>query len=101
VPGADVNPYLAYAALLAAGMDGIANETEPPPLFSGNAYVADLPTIPASLREAADIADDSAFLRGALGDIVVDHLVHFARAEQAVYDAAVTDWERIRYFERI
>ncbi len=101
VPGADVNPYLAYAALLAAGMDGIANQTEPPPLFGGNAYEADLPTIPASLREAADLADGSSFLRAALGEGVVDHLVHFARTEQAVYDAAVTDWERIRYFERI
>ncbi|MBT3270621.1 glutamine synthetase [Candidatus Poribacteria bacterium] len=102
VPGADVNPYLAYAALLAAGMDGVANATEPPPLFHGNAYVdTELPTIPASLSEAVDAADGSTFLRSAFGDDVVDHLVHFGRTEQSLYDAAVTDWERIRYFERI
>jgi glutamine synthetase len=102
VPGADVNPYLAYAALLAAGMDGVANAIVPPPLFDGNAYVdSTLPTIPASLSEAVDAADASTFLRSAFGDDVVDHLVHFGRTEQALYDAAVTDWERIRYFERI
>lgn len=102
IPGADVNPYLAYAALLAAGMDGVENATEPPPLFRGNAYVSgELPTIPASLPEAIGAAERSEFLRHALGENVVDHLVHFARAEQSVFDAAVTDWERIRYFERI
>lgn len=102
IPGADANPYLAYAALLAAGMDGVRNGTEPPPLFHGNAYTdGELPTIPGSLVQATDAADDSAFLREAFGEVVVDHLVHFARAEQSAYDAAVTDWERIRYFERI
>jgi len=102
IPGADVNPYLAYAAALAAGLDGIANEMEPPPAFSGDMYAAaDLPTVPATLREAADLFEASTFAREAFGDEVVDHYLHFARTEQAACDGAVTDWERRRYFERI
>jgi glutamine synthetase len=102
IPGADVNPYLAYAAALAAGLDGIANELEPPPAFRGDMYAAaDLPTVPATLREAADLFEASTFAREAFGDEVVDHYLHFARTEQAACDGAVTDWERRRYFERI
>ncbi len=102
IPGADVNPYLAYAAALAAGLDGIEKGTEPPAAFSGDMYAAsDLPTVPGTLREAAELFERSAFAREAFRDEVVDHYLHFARTEQAAYDGAVTDWERRRYFERI
>lgn len=102
IPGADVNPYLAYAAALASGLDGIENETEPPPMFEGDAYSAhDLPAVPRTLAEAVDRFDQSAFARRAFGDEVVDHYTHFFRTEVHAYDAAVTDWERQRYFERI
>ncbi|WP_436794095.1 glutamine synthetase family protein [Actinospongicola halichondriae] len=102
IPGADVNPYLAYAAALASGLDGIENETEPPPMFEGDAYsAADLPAVPRTLAEAVDRFDQSAFARTAFGDEVVDHYTHFFRTEVHAYDAAVTDWERRRYFERI
>ena len=102
IPGADVNPYLAYAAALASGLDGIENKTEPPPAFSGDTYVAkDLPRVPATLRDAADLFEKSKFARKAFGDDVVDHYLHFVRTEQQASDSAVTDWERKRYFERI
>jgi glutamine synthetase len=102
IPGADVNPYLAYAASIAAGLHGIENQIEPPPMFEGDVYGAtDLPRVPASLRQAADALEASAMLRAAFGDEVVDHYVHFFRTEQRKYDEAVTGWERARYFERI
>lgn len=102
IPGADCNPYLALAALLAAGLDGIRNELAPPPKFTGDVYAAtDLPHVPRTLREATDLFESSVFTRAAFGDDVVSHYVHFARTEQAAFDAAVTDWERTRYFERI
>ena len=102
IPGADCNAYLAYAAALASGLDGVANKTEPPAMFAGDAYAAqDVPHVPTTLREATDIFAESAFARAAFGDEVVDHYTHFFRTEQAAYDEAVTDWERRRYFERI
>lgn len=102
VPGADVNPYLAYAAALGSGLAGIAEEIEPPPMFEGDAYAAgDLPSVPRTLAEATDRFEASTFARGLFGDDVVDHYTHFFRTEVAAYDAAVTDWERTRYFERI
>jgi glutamine synthetase len=102
IPGADCNPYLALAGLLAAGLDGIRNETQPPPRFTGDVYAAtELPHVPRTLREATDLFEASAFTRAAFGDDVVDHYTHYARTEQAQFDAAVTDWERHRYFERI
>jgi glutamine synthetase len=102
IPGADCNPYLALAALLAAGLDGIRNETIPPPKFTGDVYAAtELPHVPRTLRDATDAFESSSFARAAFGDDVVDHYTHFARTEQAAFDAAVTDWERARYFERI
>jgi glutamine synthetase len=102
IPGADCNPYLALAALLAAGTAGIDDGLEPPPPFSGDVYQAhELPRLPATLREAVLGLDESAFARTAFGDAVVDHYVHAGRTEQAAFDAAVTDWERRRYFERI
>ncbi len=102
VPGADVNPYLAYAAIVAAGLDGLRRQVEPPARFTGDVYAArELPRLPGSLAEAVNEFAGSAFARGAFGDDVVDHYVHFFRTEQAAYDRAVTDWERHRYFEQI
>jgi len=102
VPGADANPYLAFAALLAAGLDGLRQQTEPPPLFSGDAYQReDLPQVPKSLPEAIALAEESVFLREAFGEEVLEHYLHFARVEQRKFEAVVTDWERRRYFERV
>ena len=101
IPGADANPYLAYAATLAAGLDGLHRRIEPPPMFEGDVYAAaGLPRVPSTLREATDELEGSAMLREAFGDEVVDHYVHFFRIEQGRYDEAVTSWERARYFEQ-
>lgn len=101
IPGADANPYLAYAATIAAGLDGIANKIDPPPIFEGDVYEAtDLPKVPANLRDATDLMATSQMLRDAFGDEVIDHYAHFFRVEQAKFDAVVTAWERERYFER-
>jgi glutamine synthetase len=100
-PGADVNVYLAFAATLAAGLDGIEQQIEPPPAFEGDVYGAkDLPQIPHSLNDSIAALEDSAFARAALGEEVVDHYLHFFRTEQQKFDAVVTDWERRRYFEQ-
>ncbi len=102
IPGADANPYLAFAALLAAALDGIERRIEPPPAFDGNAYLAgDLPRIPATLPDAIAEFERSAFVREAFGAAVVEHYLHFARTEQRKFEEAVTDWERARLFERI
>ena len=101
LPGADANPYLAYSAALAAGLDGLERKIDPPAPFSGDVYQADeLPRVPANLREATDELEGSAMLRRAFGDEVIDHYVHFFRTEQRKFDEAVTTWERARYFER-
>jgi glutamine synthetase len=101
IPGADANPYLAFAALVAAGLDGIDRELEPPPLFKGNLYEAeDLPQVPRTLGEAIEEAQDSALLHAAFGNDVMEHYLHFARVEKAKFDEAVTTWERARYLER-
>jgi len=100
--GADCNPYLAFAASLASGLDGIANRIEPPDHFSGDVYAArDLPRVPYTLAEATERFADSDFAKRTFGDEVVDHYLHFFRSEQRAYDMAVTDWELRRYFERI
>ena len=102
IPGADCNPYLAYAAALASGLDGIANQTEPPDIFEGDVYTAqNLPQVPHSLREATDLFEQSAFAKQVFGEDVVAHYTHFWRVEQAAFDAFVTNWERTRYFEQI
>jgi glutamine synthetase len=102
IPGADCNPYLALAGLAAAGLDGIASQTEPPARFVGDMYAAtDLERLPTSLREATDAFAGSAFVDDAFGPDVVEHYTYFFRTEQAAFDSAVTDWERQRYFERI
>jgi glutamine synthetase len=101
VPGGDVNPYLAVAALIAAGLHGIENELPLEPEFTGNAYGSDKPTVPATLRDAAQLLADSKLARAAFGDEVVEHYLNAARVELAAFDAAVTDWERFRGFERL
>ncbi len=101
VGGADLNPYLAYAALLAAGLDGIENERDLEPAFVGDAYHGtDIREIPTTLRDAAAALDGSDMLRAAMGDEVVDHYVHAARWEQAESDRVVTNWDVARGFER-
>lgn len=98
--GADANPYLAFAATLAAGLDGITNHIEPPPAFEGDVYGArDLPHMPQSLNESIHALSESAWARAVFGEDVVNHYLHFFRTEQRKFDAAVTDWERRRYFE--
>lgn len=99
--GADANVYLAFAATLAAGLDGIENRTEPPPLFEGDVYAArDLPQVPHSLNESIAAMENSSFARRVFGDEVIDHYLHFFRTEQRKFDSVVTDWERRRYFEQ-
>ena len=102
IPGADCNPYLTLGAALAAGLDGIEQRIEPPPMFEGDVYAAeDLDQVPASLREATELFTGSDFARRVLGEDVVEHYGRFFRVEQAAFDEAVTDWERRRYFEQI
>jgi glutamine synthetase len=101
VPGGDVNPYLALAASIAAGLYGIENELSLEPEFPGNAYASDKPRVPATLRDAAELFEKSSLARAALGDEVVDHYANMARVELAAFDSAVTDWERVRGFERL
>jgi glutamine synthetase len=102
IPGADANPYLAFAATIAAGLHGIAKKLPPPALYEGNAYGdATLAQVPKALREALDELDRSAVAREAFGPKVVEHYLHHGRLEQRAFDQAVTDWELIRHFERI
>jgi glutamine synthetase len=102
IPGADSNPYLTIAAALASGLDGIENQTEPPPIFEGDVYASkSLPCIPTTLRDATGVFRQSHFVRRALGAEVAEHYSHFFAVEQDAYDSAVTDWERKRYFEQI
>lgn len=102
IAGADCNPYLALAASLASGLDGIKNKIEPPPMFEGDAYHAvQLDRVPGSLREATELFAASEFAKQAFGAEVVEHYTHFFRTEHAAFDRAVTDWERQRYFERM
>ncbi len=102
VPGADCNPYLAYAAALASGLDGIRNKIEPPAIFEGDIYAArHLPRVPYTLEGATDNFESSDFTRETFGVDVVEHYSHFFRLEIESFRGAVTDWERARYFERI
>jgi len=102
MPGADANPYLAYAAMIVAGMAGIEERLDCGEDYRGNAYLdPKLRGLPNSLREAADLLDRSNLARQAFGDEVVDFYVHTARLEVQAFNNAVTDWERVRYFERI
>jgi glutamine synthetase len=104
VPGADANPYLAFAATIAAGIEGIRRQMPLPPMFSGDAYEATTqttPKVPTTLYEAIPAWEQSALAREAFGEQVVAHYLNSAQEEQAAYDHAVTCWERDRYFERI
>ncbi|MEU7524544.1 glutamine synthetase family protein [Saccharothrix sp. NPDC042600] len=101
VPGGDVNPYLAVAALIAAGLHGVENELQLEDAFEGNAYGSDRATVPTTLRDAASLLAQSGIAREAFGKDVVDHYLNAARVELAAYDSTVTDWERIRGFERL
>ncbi len=102
MPGADANPYLAYTAMIIAGMAGVDEDLDCGDPYTGNAYAdPSLPKLPASLEEAARLLDESHLARKALGDAVVDFYVHTARLESEAARRAVTDWERVRYFERI
>jgi glutamine synthetase len=102
VPGGDVNPYLALAGLIAAGLNGVEQGLELPPPIEGNAYTqADAERVPTTLREARDLFAGSELARAALGEEVVAHYVNMADVELAAYDAFVTDWERVRGFERL
>lgn len=102
IPGADCNAYLALAASLASGLDGIARRIEPPEAFVGDIYGArSLPRVPHTLSQAVEAFEKSEFAKRAFGKDVVEHYSHFYRTEAAAYDKAVTDWERRRYFERI
>jgi len=102
IPGADANPYLAFAATIAAGLHGIEAKLKAPKMYEGNAYEdASLPQVPKTLREAIDELGRSKVARAALGERVVEHYLHAARLEQQAFDQAVTDWELLRYFERI
>jgi glutamine synthetase len=100
IPGGDVNPYLAFAALVAAGLHGIEQQLELPPPLEGNAYESDAERFPHTLRDAIAALENGNVARAALGDDVVDHYLNYARTEQRLFDEAVTCYERERLFER-
>jgi glutamine synthetase len=102
IPGADANPYLAFAATIAAGLHGVQEKLTPPRLYEGNAYEdAALAQVPKTLREGLGELERSRVARQAFGDRVVEHYLHHGRLEQQAFDQTVTDWELIRHFERI
>jgi len=101
LPGGDVNPYLALAAMLAAGLDGIESDLPPVPVFTGDAYQGNLPRVPATLADAARLFAASDFTKAAFGADVVTHYANMAKVELDAFNAAVTDWERFRSFERM
>jgi glutamine synthetase len=101
LPGADVNPYLALAAMIAAGLHGIESELELEAAFEGNAYESDKPRVPHTLYAARDLFAGSDVAREAFGEDVVDHYLNRARVELDAHEAAVTDWEKFRGFERL
>jgi len=101
IPGGDVNQYLAISALVAAGLRGVEESLALAPAFIGNAYIADAPRVPTTLAEALALFEQSEVARDAFGDEVVEHYVRAARVEVDAFNAAVTDWERYRGFERL
>jgi glutamine synthetase len=101
LPGGDVNPYLSLAAMLAGGLYGIEHELELEPATEGNAYESGAPVVPTTLREARDVFAASQIAREVFGDDVVKHYLNYADIELAAFDAAVTDWELRRGFERL
>jgi glutamine synthetase len=101
VPGGDVNPYMALAGMIAAGLRGIEQELELEPAFEGSAYESDKERVPSTLREARDLFAGSELAREAFGEDVVAHYVNAADVELRAFEAVVTDWERFRGFERL
>ncbi len=101
LPGGDVNPYLGIAAMIAAGLHGMDNELSLEDEFVGNAYDADKPHVPRNLVEARELFAKSEAARAAFGEEVVEHYLNMARVEIEAFEAAVTDWERYRNFERL
>ncbi len=100
IPGGDVNPYLAVAGIIAAGLDGIYKKMKLEPAFTGNAYVSDSPRVPSTMNEALDLWEKSAWVKETFGDEVQAHYANMARVEISAYAKAVTDWELFRNFER-
>jgi glutamine synthetase len=101
IPGGDVNPYLGYAAMLAAGLDGIEKGTDPGPELKGNAYEeAEAEPFPSTLREAVGLWEGSDFARETFGESVWRHYLNYGQTEQRLFDEVVTDYERRRMFER-
>jgi glutamine synthetase len=101
LPGADVNPYLALASMIAAGLNGIDSELDLEPALEGNAYASDKPRVPTNLYKARDLFAASDLARDAFGQEVVDHYLNHAQVELDAFEAAVTDWEKFRGFERL
>ncbi|MGH9304025.1 MAG: glutamine synthetase family protein [Acidimicrobiales bacterium] len=101
VPGGDVNPYLALAAMIAAGLHGVEHNLPLEPETTGNAYGGTSPVVPGTLRDATELFEKSSLARSALGDQVVDHYLNMAKVELESFESAVTDWERFRTFERL
>src|SRR5206468_6299277 len=102
IPGADANPYLAFAATIAAGLHGIEKKLAAPPIYEGNAYEdPKLPQVPKTLREAVTALEPSRLARDAFGAEVVEHYLHTAHLEQQAFDQAVTCWELARGFARL
>lgn len=100
IPGGDVNPYLAVAGIIAAGLDGITKKMKVEPAFTGNAYVSDSPRVPSTMNEALGLWEKSAWVKETFGEEVQAHYANMARVEIAAYGKAVTDWELFRNFER-
>ena len=100
IAGGDANPYLAFSAVIAAGLDGVDRSLVPPQPLDGSAYDAEGQRMPTTLAEAVDLLDQSAFARAAFGDRVIDHYVNSGRHEVTAFESAVTDWELVRSFER-
>jgi glutamine synthetase len=100
IPGGDVNPYLAFAALIAAGLHGLERGLALPPALEGNAYESDAERFPSTLRQAIAALESSSVAREAFGDDVVEHYLNYGRVEQRLFDEVVTCWERERLFER-
>jgi glutamine synthetase len=101
LPGADVNPYLAVAAMIAAGLHGVDASLELEEATTGSAYEGSHPRVPHTMQAARDLFAGSEVARTAFGDDVVDHYAHRADIELAAYESSVTDWERFRGFERL
>ena len=101
LPGADVNPYLALAAMIAAGLHGVDSELPLEAPIDGNAYTSDKPHVPRNMYDARDLFAESAVAREAFGQEVVDHYLNRAQVELDAFESTVTDWERFRGFERL